>query len=188
MFKKSLIFLLSFILISFSFIEYNKWKKPIENLGYANFIEGNKLVKENPQEALEQYKLAMEHNKDLNIKKNYEIADKKNQQQKEKEQQDKQEQQDQNNQKKQQNKDEKSNDQDQSNNKNTKQDQNSEQQPQPQQKQKQGQDNEKSEKYDQKKEELNSILQRLEGNEKQAFKNNEKILNSSENKDSENRW
>ncbi|MEG1450998.1 MAG: hypothetical protein RSA57_09415 [Cetobacterium sp.] len=182
MFKKSLIFLLSFILISLSFIEYNKWKKPIENLGYSHFIEGNKLVKEKPQEALEQYKLAMEYNKDLNIKKNYEIAAKQNQQQKDKE---KQEQQGKNNQKEQQNQN--SSEQDQSNNKNTKQDQNSEQQ-QPPQQQKQDQDNKKNEKYDQKKEELNSILQRLEGNEKQAFKNNEKILNSSENKDSENRW
>ncbi|MBC2850052.1 hypothetical protein H5J22_01065 [Cetobacterium sp. 8H] len=181
MFKKSLIFVLSFILILFSFIEYNKWKKPIENSGYSNFIEGNKLVKEKPQEALEQYKIAMEYNKDLNIKKNYEIANKQNQQQKKQEEQQKEkEKQDQEQQ------NQKSNKQDQSNNKNTKQDQNSEQQ-QPQQ-QKQGQDKETNEKYDQKKEELNSILQRLEGNEKQAFKNNEKILNSSENKDSENRW
>ena len=31
-------------------------------------------------------------------------------------------------------------------------------------------------------------MQRLEGNEKQAFKNNERVLNTSENKNSENRW
>ena len=40
----------------------------------------------------------------------------------------------------------------------------------------------------QKEEELRSIMQRLEGNEKQAFKNNERVLNTSENKNSENRW
>ena len=221
MFKKVLVLLLGISLIIFGILKLKR-DKAIEEPGYLKFINGNSLVKENKtKEALEEYKLAMDTNEDINIKKNFEIIKNKVEDEKQNQQQDNnQENQDQKNNENQQqnqqkdqqnNKDKKDNPQD-----NQKQDENqknNENQQQNQQENKQNKNgpqdnNEKNDKQNneqnkgsapkeltpeekamkQKEEELRSIMQRLEGNEKQAFKNNERVLNTSENKNSENRW
>lgn len=208
MFRKILVLLLGIFLIIFGILKLKR-DKAIEEPGYLKFMNGNSLVKENKtKEALEEYKLAMDTNEDINIKKNFEIIKNKVEEEKQNQQQDQQNKnnsQDNNKQNEQQkneqnNKDEKDNQQD-----NQKQDgnqKNDEKQQQNQQNQQDNQENKSdsqnsNEKKEltpeeramkQKEEELRSIMQRLEGNEKQAFKNNERVLNTSENKNSENRW
>lgn len=221
MFKKVLVLLLGISLIIFGILKLKR-DKAIEEPGYLKFINGNSLVKENKtKEALEEYKLAMDTNEDINIKKNFEIIKNKVEDEKQNQQQDNnQENQDQKNNENQQqnqqkdqqnNKDKKDNPQD--NQKQSENQKNNENQQQNQQENKQNKNdsqdnNEKNDKQNneqnkgsapkeltpeekamkQKEEELRSIMQRLEGNEKQAFKNNERVLNTSENKNSENRW
>lgn len=173
MFKKILVLLLGIALIVFGVMRLKK-DKVIEEPGYLKFMNGNSLVKENKiKEALEEYKLAMDTNRDINIKKNFEIVKNKVEEKK------------QNQQKDQQNNEQNNEDKNDSQNSNKKSDtqnneQNKENTP------KELTPEEKTMK--QKEEELRSILQRLEGNEKQAFKNNERVLNTSENKNNENRW
>ncbi|MGL5663893.1 MAG: hypothetical protein ACRCW8_09000, partial [Cetobacterium sp.] len=191
----------------------------VEEPGYLKFMNGNSLVKENKtKEALEEYKLAMDTNEDINIKKNFEIIKNKvdeekqnqqqdNQQNQDQDQQDKNNSQDNNKQNDQKNneqnnkdkKDDQQNNQKQDENQNKKDNNNNQQQNQ-QENQNDSQNNEpnkgstpkeltpEEKAMKQKEEELRSIMQRLEGNEKQAFKNNERVLNTSENKNSENRW
>ena len=206
MFRKILILLLGIFLIIFGVFKLKK-DKPIEEPGYLKFLNGNALVKENKnQEALEEYKIAMDTNEDLNIKKNFEIIKNKvdkekqdqQQQQNNKDQQhdNKQNQQNQQNDKNQQdNQDNKNNSQD--NKQNEQQNDNQDKKQENQQNSGNKQQNQGSAPKEltpeekamkQKEEELRSIMQRLEGNEKQAFKNNERVLNTSENKNSENRW
>jgi len=152
MLKKVLVLLLGISLIIFGILKLKR-DKAIEEPGYLKFMNGNSLVKENKtKEALEEYKLAMDTNEDINIKKNFEII--KNRVEEEKE-----------------------NQQDNQENKSDSQNSNEKKELTPEERA-----------MKQKEEELRSIMQRLEGNEKQAFKNNERVLNTSENKNSENRW
>lgn len=223
MFKKVLVLLLGILLIIFGILRLKR-DKAVEEPGYLKFMNGNSLVKENKtKEALEEYKLAMDTNEDINIKKNFEIIknkvdeEKQNQDQKNNEnqqqnqqqdQQDKNNSQDNNKQNDQKNneqnnkdkKDDQQNNQKQDENQNKKDDNNNNQQQNQQENQNDSQNNEpnkgstpkeltpEEKAMKQKEEELRSIMQRLEGNEKQAFKNNERVLNTSENKNSENRW
>ncbi|WP_407537655.1 hypothetical protein [Cetobacterium somerae] len=207
MFRKILVLLLGIFLIIFGILKLKR-DKAIEEPGYLKFMNGNSLVKENKtKEALEEYKLAMDTNEDINIKKNFEIIKNKVEEEKQNQQQDnKQENQDQKNNENEQQKNEQNNKDEKDNQQNNqKQDgnqKNDEKQQQNQQNQQDNQENKSdsqnsNEKKEltpeeramkQKEEELRSIMQRLEGNEKQAFKNNERVLNTSENKNSENRW
>lgn len=196
MFKKVLVLLLGILLIIFGILRLKR-DKAVEEPGYLKFMSGNSLVKENKtKEALEEYKLAMDTNEDINIKKNFEIIKNKVDEEKQNQQQDNQQNQDQdqkNNENQQQNQQQDQQD------KNNSQDNNKQQQNQ-QENQNDSQNNEpnkgstpkeltpEEKAMKQKEEELRSIMQRLEGNEKQAFKNNERVLNTSENKNSENRW
>lgn len=177
---------LSVLLLISSIFAYRSWKIPIENKGYKHFIQGNDLVEsgdknkniEEYKKALIQYEKAMEYNDDKNIKKNYEITLKKinEQKQKNKNQEDKNNKSNEN----QKNKDKKNQNQ---NNPNEKRNENNKEN------QKQdGKENKKNKEKIEKEEELKSILNRLEGNEKQAFKNNEKILKDSNNTNNESRW
>ncbi|MHA5067552.1 hypothetical protein [Cetobacterium somerae] len=218
MFKKVLVLLLGILLIIFGILRLKR-DKAVEEPGYLKFMNGNSLVKENKtKEALEEYKLAMDTNEDINIKKNFEIIKNKvdeekqnqqqdNQQNQDQDQQDKNNSQDNNKQNDQKNneqnnkdkKDDQQNNQKQDENQNKKDNNNNQQQNQ-QENQNDSQNNEpnkgstpkeltpEEKAMKQKEEELRSIMQRLEGNEKQAFKNNERVLNTSENKNSENRW
>lgn len=216
MFRKILILLLGIFLIIFGVFKLKK-DKPIEEPGYLKFLNGNALVKENKnQEALEEYKIAMDTNEDLNIKKNFEIIknkvdkEKQDQQQNNKDQQDDNKQNQQNDKNQQNNQDNKNNSQNnkqneqQNDNQDNKQNNQNEQQNDNQDNKQENQQNNGNKQQNQgsapkeltpeekamkqKEEELRSIMQRLEGNEKQAFKNNERVLNTSENKNSENRW
>ncbi|WP_298065396.1 hypothetical protein [uncultured Cetobacterium sp.] len=233
MFKKVLVLLLGILLIIFGILRLKR-DKAVEEPGYLKFMNGNSLVKENKtKEALEEYKLAMDTNEDINIKKNFEIIKNKVDEEKQNQQQDNQQNQDQdqkNNENQQQNqqqdqqdknnsqdnnkqndqknneqnnkdkKDDQQNNQKQDENQNKKDDNNNNQQQNQQENQNDSQNNEpnkgstpkeltpEEKAMKQKEEELRSIMQRLEGNEKQAFKNNERVLNTSENKNSENRW
>lgn len=214
MFKKILVLLLGIGLIIFGTLTLRK-NKAVEESGYLKFLNGNSLVKENKnKEALEEYKLAMDTNEDINIKKNFEIIKNKieeeqnqenndNQQQENQNkndlQDDKQQNDQQNNDKNNENKkDNQQNNQEQKDNKNEN-DSSDNQQPKEQKNNEQNSNEQNKETtpkeltqeekaLKQKEEELRSIMQRLEGNEKQAFKNNERVLNTSENKNSENRW
>lgn len=189
MFKKILLLILGVLLSILSFLEFKKSIKKTENIGYTKFLSANKLVEENKlKEAIEEYKVALDNNTDINIKKNYELALK----QSENEQSQKQEQNDEQN--KEQNKQDSQNgESNQNKEQNQGQDKNDEAESNESNKQdsqdtKNQQKGEEKSEEDQKADELRSIMQRLEGNEKRAFKNNEKVLNTSENKDSENRW
>ncbi len=222
-----------------SFYEEKKYKEVIENESDEFFLRGNSyaflgdgLIKENPEEAkknyrlaLEEYKKAMKQSDDINIKKNYEIVLKKiedlekEQQQNQDNQNKNQNNQDKNNQNDQQQKNNDSNNQDQNNNQQDqqnndqqqnqqgdqnnndqqdKQDQNNNgenqensNQPQDQQDKNQGggvsTGDIKDSKEDIKKNEIGVILKRLEGNEKQSFKNNERVMNI-ETGNSNNKW
>lgn len=211
MFKKVLVLLLGILLIIFGILRLKR-DKAVEEPGYLKFMNGNSLVKENKtKEALEEYKLAMDTNEDINIKKNFEIIKNKVDEEKQNQQQDNQQNQDQKNnenqqQNQQQDQQNKNNSQDnnkqndQKNNEQNNKDKKDDQQQNQQENQNDSQNNEpnkgstpkeltpEEKAMKQKEEELRSIMQRLEGNEKQAFKNNERVLNTSENKNSENRW
>jgi len=228
-----------------SLYEEKKYKEITETPSTEYFIRGNsyaflgdEAVQQNPEEAiknykaaLEEYKLAMKSSDDLNIKKNYEIVlkkienlnnkqnqDKENNKQDQNNEQDKQNQQNQQNQNNENNKQDQNNEQDKQNqqnqqnqnNENNKQDQNNEQDKQNQQNQqnqnsennKQDQDNKQDGKQnnipqggvqpidskdDGREGEVRAILKRLEGNEKQSFKNNERVINI-DTGNSNNRW
>ena len=228
-----------------SLYEEKKYKEITETPSTEYFIRGNsyaflgdEAVQQNPEEAiknykaaLEEYKLAMKSSDDLNIKKNYEIVlkkienlnnkqnqDKENNKQDQNNEQDKQNQQNQQNQNSENNKQDQNNEQDKQNqqnqqnqnNENNKQDQNNEQNKQNQQNQqnqnsennKQDQNNEQDGKQnnipqggvqpidskdDGREGEVRAILKRLEGNEKQSFKNNERVINI-DTGNSNNRW
>ena len=204
-----------------SLYEEKKYKEITETPSTEYFIRGNsyaflgdEAVQQNPEEAiknykaaLEEYKLAMKSSDDLNIKKNYEIVLKKIENLNNKQNQDKE-----NNKQDQNNEQDKQNQQNQQNqnNENNKQDQNNEQNKQNQQNQqnqnsennKQDQNNEQDGKQnnipqggvqpidskdDGREGEVRAILKRLEGNEKQSFKNNERVINI-DTGNSNNRW
>lgn len=163
MFKKIMLVIFGCSLLIYSFFQFKSSFIKIENPGYIKFISANKLLEENKnKEALKEYIEAMDMNEDINIKKNYEIAMKKSEENENNEDKN--------------NKDENDKDKDKENQKNESKNESE-----------QNSDKEQNEEQ-QKEEELKNIMQRLESNEKKAFKNNEKILNNSENKDSENRW
>ncbi|MGL5803532.1 MAG: hypothetical protein ACRCX7_13310, partial [Cetobacterium sp.] len=95
MFKKVLVLLLGILLIIFGILRLKR-DKAVEEPGYLKFMNGNSLVKENKtKEALEEYKLAMDTNEDINIKKNFEIIKNKVDEEKQNQQQDNQQNQDQ---------------------------------------------------------------------------------------------
>lgn len=229
-----------------SFYEEKKYKEVIENESDEFFLRGNSyaflgdsLIKENPEEAkknyrlaLEEYKKAMKQSDDINIKKNYEIVLKKiedlekeqqqnqdNQNKQDKQQENKDNnQQNQNNQNNQNNKDnqeqnqennnqnnqDKNNQNDQQQNQQGNQENNKQQDKNQQNNSGENQENSnqpqdknqgsgastgdiKDSKEDIKKNEIGVILKRLEGNEKQSFKNNERVMNI-ETGNSNNKW
>lgn len=215
-----------------SLYEEKKYKEITETPSTEYFIRGNsyaflgdEAVQQNPEEAiknykaaLEEYKLAMKTSSDVNIKKNYEIVLKKiedlnkNQdQQNQDNQKDKQDQnkdqdnkQDQQNNQNQQNQDKQNDKQDQNKDQDNKQDQQNNQNQQNQDKQNDKQDQNKDQndkqnsipqgevqpidsKDDVREGEVRAILKRLEGNEKQSFKNNERVINI-DTGNSNNRW
>lgn len=211
-----------------SLYEEKKYKEITETPSTEYFIRGNsyaflgdEAVQQNPEEAiknykaaLEEYKLAMKTSSDINIKKNYEIVLKKiedlnsQNQQNQDNQKDKQDQnKDQDNKQDQQNKEnqDKQNDkQDQNKDQDNKQDQQNNQNQQNQDKQNDKQDQNKDQndkqnsipqgevqpidsKDDVREGEVRAILKRLEGNEKQSFKNNERVINI-DTGNSNNRW
>ena len=211
-----------------SLYEEKKYKEITETPSTEYFIRGNsyaflgdEAVQQNPEEAiknykaaLEEYKLAMKTSSDVNIKKNYEIVLKKiedlnkNQdQQNQDNQKDKQDQnKDQDNKQDQQNKENQQNQdkQDQNKDQDNKQDQQNNQNQQNQDKQNDKQDQNKDQndkqnsipqgevqpidsKDDVREGEVRAILKRLEGNEKQSFKNNERVINI-DTGNSNNRW
>lgn len=210
-----------------SLYEEKKYKEITETPSTEYFIRGNsyaflgdEAVQQNPEEAiknykaaLEEYKLAMKTSSDIIIKKNYEIVLKKiedlnNQnQQNQDNQKDKQDQnKDQDNKQDQQNKENQQNQdkQDQNKDQDNKQDQQNNQNQQNQDKQNDKQDQNKDQndkqnsipqgevqpidsKDDVREGEVRAILKRLEGNEKQSFKNNERVINI-DTGNSNNRW
>ncbi len=229
MFKKFLSFVLGLALIIYSIFNFLQWKKPIETTGYHNFLAGNKIILEDKnkspelkKEALEKYKLAMETNTDINIKRNFEIIQQKlEDQQKQENNENKQD----NQQKKENNKqgkeDKNSQDKNNESNKNNKENSSSSDEKQKenqdknrnQEQNKQQSDNKsQSQENDNqpnnsnnspqnasqnpektsngKEDELKSILERLEGNEKNAFKNNERVMQiqNTNYENNSNRW
>ena len=195
MFKIVSLFILGIGLSVFSVFNLKKSMDKTESIGYIKFLEGNRFIEENKiKEAIEEYKVALDNNGDVNIKKNYELAlkslENQQQQQNSSENNDKSE-----------NQEEKSNNNS-DNNKNSEDSKDSEnsqkekgessekesQSPSGEQQQQNESQEGQGQKEQQKADELKSIMQRLESNEKKAFKNNERVLNKSENKDSENRW
>ncbi|MGL4998468.1 MAG: hypothetical protein ACRC0V_11685 [Fusobacteriaceae bacterium] len=180
MFKKLALIIFGCSLLVYSFLQFQKSFLKVENVGYNQFIAGNKLVKENKHEdALKEYSEAMNVNEDINIKKNYEIAFKKLQE-KQKESKESSEN----------NKDSDDKNKKNEENQNGNNEQNESEKNENSENKESNNSSEagESDKEKQKEDELKSIMQRLESNEKKAFKNNEKMLNNSENKDSENRW
>lgn len=179
MFKIVSLFILGIGLSVFSVFNLKKSMDKTENIGYIKFLEGNRFIEENKiKEAIEEYKVALDNNGDVNIKKNYELALKSLENQEEKS----------NN-----NSDNNKNSEDSKDSENSQKEkgESSEKESQSssgeQQQQNESQEGQ-GQKEQQKADELKSIMQRLESNEKKAFKNNERVLNKSENKDSENRW
>lgn len=180
-----------------SLYEEKKYKEITETPSTEYFIRGNsyaflgdEAVQQNPEEAiknykaaLEEYKLAMKSSDDLNIKKNYEIVLKKIENLNNKQNQDKE-----NNKQDQNNEQDKQNQQNQQNqnNENNKQDQNNEQDGK-QNNIPQGGVQPIDSKDDGREGEVRAILKRLEGNEKQSFKNNERVINI-DTGNSNNRW
>ncbi|WP_297406033.1 hypothetical protein [uncultured Cetobacterium sp.] len=189
MFKIIINFIIGLLLLIYSFYSYLIWNKPIESQGFIHFLKGNELVLKsknpkdtsNSEKALDEYKIAMKTNTDVNIKKNFELILKKKEEQQKQENQKK-------DQKNKNNEDKKENNKKQEQNKkNDSKDQNKNEKNNKKQENQQQSKSEKM-KENQKKEELQSILNRLEGNEKQAFKNNEKIKVNLNNENTENRW
>lgn len=180
-----------------SLYEEKKYKEITETPSTEYFIRGNsyaflgdEAVQQNPEEAiknykaaLEEYKLAMKSSDDLNIKKNYEIVLKKIENLNNKQNQDRE-----NNKQDQNNEQDKQNQQNQQNqnNENNKQDQNNEQDGK-QNNIPQGGVQPIDSKDDGREGEVRAILKRLEGNEKQSFKNNERVINI-DTGNSNNRW
>ena len=180
-----------------SLYEEKKYKEITETPSTEYFIRGNsyaflgdEAVQQSPEEAiknykaaLEEYKLAMKSSDDLNIKKNYEIVLKKIENLNNKQNQDKE-----NNKQDQNNEQDKQNQQNQQNqnNENNKQDQNNEQDGK-QNNIPQGGVQPIDSKDDGREGEVRAILKRLEGNEKQSFKNNERVINI-DTGNSNNRW
>lgn len=187
-----------------SLYEEKKYKEITETPSTEYFIRGNsyaflgdEAVQQNPEEAiknykaaLEEYKLAMKTSNDVNIKKNYEIVLKKigdlnkNQdQQNQENQKDKQDQnKDQNDKQDQQNKQNQQNQDKQNDKQDQNKDQNDKQNSIPQ-----GEVQPIDSKDDVREGEVRAILKRLEGNEKQSFKNNERVINI-DTGNSNNRW
>ena len=159
-----------------SLYEEKKYKEITETPSTEYFIRGNsyaflgdEAAQQNPEEAiknyktaLEEYKLAMKTSNDLNIKKNYEIVLKKIEAL--------------NNNQNQQNQDKQNNKQDQNNEQNSKQNNIPQGEGQPIDSKDEGREGE-----------VRAILKRLEGNEKQSFKNNERVINI-DTGNSNNRW
>lgn len=173
MFKIVSLFILGIGLSVFSVFNLKKSMDKTENIGYIKFLEGNRFIEENKiKEAIEEYKVALDNNGDVNIKKNYELALKSLENQEEKS----------NN-----NSDNNKNSENSQKEKGESSEKESQSSSGEQQQQNESQEGQ-GQKEQQKADELKSIMQRLESNEKKAFKNNERVLNKSENKDSENRW
>lgn len=160
------------------------------------FLKGNSYVylgdnsqdknKEFYEKALEEYKLAMKTSDDINIKKNYELTLKKLE--------DMSNQQNQDNQQNQEDKQEKQNKENQNNNQNEDNTQENENQNESSDKKENNQNsntapqNMKEPSQEEiREQEVRAILKRLEGNEKQSFKNNERVMDINSNNPS-NRW
>lgn len=195
MFKIIINFIIGLLLLIYSFYSYLIWNKPIESQGFIHFLKGNELVLKsknpkdtsNSEKALDEYKIAMKTNTDVNIKKNFELILKKKEEQQKQENQKKDQKNKNNEDKKDKKKNKENNKKQDQNKKNDSKDQNKNEKNNKKQKNQQQSKSEKM-KENQKKEELQSILNRLEGNEKQAFKNNEKIKVNLNNENTENRW
>ncbi len=165
MFKK-IILIVGIILICLGlYLVFDNEK--IEDPTYNNFLSGNAFANENKnEEALKEYETAMDKNSDINIKKNYEIV--KNRISEDQENQDQEKEDNQKNQ------DNQNDNSDENSNDNSQNDENNMSQEEIEEQQKQA--------------ELQTILQRLEGNEKNAFKNNERVRNFSNDKDNKYKW
>jgi Ca-activated chloride channel family protein len=188
--------------------EAKNYKKVVDIPTFEKyFIQGNSYVKlgeeaqeqkeiiENFQKALEHYKKAMNISEDINIKKNYEIIQKrlddiKQQEQQKQNQENQEKQEDKNQESSSKNSQEQQKDQKEKEKQKQEQEQNQDQQSNQQQQEEQNQENQEDEtKREQiEKEEVMSILKKLEGNEKQSFKNNERILHNQNQHNSKNRW
>ena len=183
-----------------SLYEEKKYKEITETPSTEYFIRGNsyaflgdEAVQQNPEEAIKfykaaltEYKLAMKTSGDVNIKKNYEIVLKKIEDLNNQNQQNQNKQNDKQDQNKDQ--DNKQNQQNQQNQ--DKQDQNKDQDNKENGKQNsvpQGEVQPIDSKDEGRKGEVRAILKRLEGNEKQSFKNNERVINI-DTGNSNNRW
>ena len=188
-----------------SFYQEKKYDDVVETQYKNGFLKGNSYTylglqskekqKELLDKALNEYKEAMKESQDINIKKNYEIVLNmlNNQQNKDNEQKDKQD--------NQQNKDnDQKNKQDNQQNKDNDQNDKQDNQQNKDNDQKDKQNKDKSEsappsqmttqklsEEDMKKAEIKAILKRLEGNEKQSFKNNERFIDISDDNNS-NKW
>ncbi|MDP0493627.1 MAG: hypothetical protein Q7K48_04950 [Fusobacterium sp. JB021] len=172
--------------------EAKNYLEVLKRKGNKNFLNGNSFVKlsqnrnnkEKLKEALESYKKEMIKNSDMNIKKNYEIILKevnKNKQKKDQQKEQKNENQENKDRKNKQNQSQKNK---QKNQRQQKQDKKNDLNNNKQKKINQSQNNEDE---NREKEEINMVLKRLEGSEKQAFKNNERLINLTNNRE-ENRW
>lgn len=188
--------------------ESKKYSEVLKRNGDNDFLNGNSLVKlseskedkDKMKESLERYKKEMIKNNDINIKKNYEIVleNIKNNQSKQKDQNKEKNQNKQNKQNKQdkQNKQQNSKENEQKDKDSSKQSKDK-QKDKSKQKENNKQDKNKQNKSDKgqnskenerSKEEVKAVLKRLEGSEKQAFKNNEKLINVGVSKEDQNRW
>lgn len=195
---------------------YEEFLKEESNL---NFLRGNSKVKiaeelkdtkkskEEYEGALEEYKKALLTEDDINIKKNYEIVQKRIEEQEQKEQEQKEQKEEEQKQQQDQEKDQQKQDeqqrsqdnqnhdkkdkreQNQQNSSGNKEEQrNSENQNEEKKSQEQGKNQEEVQKLpDRKQEELQYMLQKLENNEKQSFKNNERFINQNIPSDN-NKW
>lgn len=190
--------------------ESKKYSEVLKRKGDNDFLNGNSIVKlseskedkDKMRESLEYYKKEMIKNDDINIKKNYEIIleNIKNNQSKQKDQ-NKEKKQNKENKQDKQNKQQNSKENEQKDKDGSKQnkaEQNKDKQKnEKKQKENNKQDENKQNKSDKgqnskskerSKEEIKTVLKRLEGSEKQAFKNNEKLINVGVNKEEQNRW
>lgn len=175
-------------------------------------LSESKEDKDKMRESLEYYKKEMIKNDDINIKKNYEIVleNIKNNQSKQKDQNKEKNQKNQNKQDKQdkqgkQNKQQNSKENGQKDKNSPKQSKDKQKGESKQKKEDNSKQNQKNNKQDENKqnksdkgqnskdkerskEEIKAVLKRLEGSEKQAFKNNEKLINVGVSKEDQNRW
>jgi len=194
--------------------ESKKYSEVLKRKGDNDFLNGNSIVKLSEskedkakmRESLEYYKKEMIKNDDINIKKNYEIVleNIKNNQSKQKDQNKEKNQNKQNNQGKQ-NKQQNSKENGQKDKDSSKQSKDKQKDESKQKKEDNSKQNQKNNKQDKNKqnksdkgqnskdkerskEEIKAVLKRLEGSEKQAFKNNEKLINVGVSKEDQNRW